>query len=511
MEVELIVIEGNKSTSHYIPSSWIPRWDYLKNIVEEMNVTTIEWTYSSNEEILLWIELNTIMSFPIGRARDRRSVSTVSAMWRTLQFMDPVDGDYLLDLLIDEELPPEQRRRYYYDLGFAIRSRGRAYPYVEDVVSYHYIHSNCDIRRDLAYGLRYGRDTVSMMRLGEEVRDAILKSDLSTLTGILHTAWKHQYLSDYVADIEYSEEIPWQLIRWNDVVDMCPNAFFPGEDMISIIYAIVKRDNRIVQADIASRTVAIRSGSGYVIGALSPLIDSILARQVDFSHELAQLIQGDEATRILYGSNYYGNEVVQKQNLRVMLAGRLRSEVPVIPLPILEETSVNKIRGTSRLSPERALAEGLLSHTQIISHTVGGRRVIRVSSPVLLLDRIYAWNEQFPATNSNTVMNIVGQVHDIWDSSVEMRVGDLTDLINMIMRDYRVDGSVPTADYKKICMEIYSTLGTECLIQVANSAVEEVTTATADIVTRLELLVLTALEIVDTLPKRGFTDWPAAN
>lgn len=42
---------GKKDPSVLVKSSWLPRWEALSNLVEDMGTTSLEWTRHTKEEL----------------------------------------------------------------------------------------------------------------------------------------------------------------------------------------------------------------------------------------------------------------------------------------------------------------------------------------------------------------------------------------------------------------------------------------------------------------------------
>lgn len=510
----LDLVVGNDT--YHVRPEWIPRWIYLSELAIR-GVNRVEWRESSSTEIQQWIRLNERMDYREDATIDHHAnpntkwtLLPVSSFWRTLQYMEPEAGDYLLSIYIDPDLTIDQRLRYYIDLGYVIRTIGVQYPYATNSLHVNYIHNNCNLYRDLAYGIRL-RGFIPRSLLGPMVMKEVLRSDLNTLTGILHTAWIFQHSVDYIPEVVYGEEIPWELIRWRDMVELCPQAFVLGEDTLQIIHAIVHHQNQEErQRRISTRaTIVTYSLLGYGSELLEDRLNSIIVGKTnaEVADTIAKMIKGDVLTRRRYGGNTYGPTVAQEQNLRVMLAGLKRSDIPQVALAGASiVTSFDSIDYIS--SPDEVYSTGELPITSVPFQVTDEAKLI-TSSPATLLDRLYQWNDQFPEMNSIAVLELIGVGEEVISSNVRLD-DSVTFLINAAVARLRINQIITEDRYRDVVEVIASSLGTECLTQISDSALYLISlpgTSNSNI-QRLDLLVNEALVILESNSSRGLVRWP---
>lgn len=82
------------------------------------------------------------------------------------------------------------------------------------------IHYNCSIASDPLI-------SVKVSQLPSSIRGVLLNNnDINILTGVLHTVWRYVQSPSYSprSDIRLMREIPWNVIRWGDLLDMGPDA-----------------------------------------------------------------------------------------------------------------------------------------------------------------------------------------------------------------------------------------------------------------------------------------------
>lgn len=212
-------------TSIPIEPRWIPRWGFLSDLVEDMSgsATSIEWTRTDVWSLLEWKHLNAMMDTltELHKKANFRPLSgnlirfvSLEGVWEVIDFMRPVNGEYLLFTTIDEDLSAERRRGAYESLGRYIRGSGIRPVYAESSVIHAHmkIHENCLLFRDPVYN--------DLVRTDEELMsEALSNEDINIVTGILHIA-NRDVRGPIDFGLRVTEEIPWNLIRWNDVVEM---------------------------------------------------------------------------------------------------------------------------------------------------------------------------------------------------------------------------------------------------------------------------------------------------
>lgn len=120
-------------------------------------------------------------------------------------------GDVLmLYCYITSDLPTRLRMQLYETLGKTIRRESLRFPYNSDAPNCGAVvmHDNLSIRNDPAYCIVSGCRDCRMAR-----ENVTSMKQMNIVTGILHTAW----LDQLATGMRHSREIPWHLIRWNDV------------------------------------------------------------------------------------------------------------------------------------------------------------------------------------------------------------------------------------------------------------------------------------------------------
>lgn len=164
--------------------------------MDDIGTSEIEWTRTSLASIQLWIVLNERMDEQMMAGKLLLPVSGEFA--ELLIYMNRYTDEYLQYVYIEESLPSPTKRDLYYRLGRYIRSRGVIPSYLDQ--EYHQNHYYISIDRstgtDLVPGIHYN------LRLDEDILysdvphsdyppailEALLASQVSTVTGIMHTA-----------------------------------------------------------------------------------------------------------------------------------------------------------------------------------------------------------------------------------------------------------------------------------------------------------------------------------
>lgn len=207
-----------------VSKEWISRWGFLIDLVDDMGVNEVDWTYTSSETLKKWIMLNTRMDdsdpFEVGY-----SFIAMSEVWSIVEFMRPVTDNYLLHCYIDLGCHFEVRKRLYHALGKLIRQRGQRYPYITTKImkrssEWRYgIHHNFYLRHDLAYGV-HNQGDVGFSAYPSKLQAIILEQGPNAITGVLHTAYVESIINKQSRKDCGSYEVPWYLIRWSDIVEM---------------------------------------------------------------------------------------------------------------------------------------------------------------------------------------------------------------------------------------------------------------------------------------------------
>lgn len=202
-----------------VKRSWITRWSFLSDLVDELHVTTAEWNYTPFSQLRLWARVNEGMD----RSRAPAPLVALSSIWDTIDFMSPSDASYLQYVEIDSALPDGLRRGLYDELGSLIRRRGERPIYLQNDVScgaalyYHF-----DLYHDPAYGVAVDSDrTLYLQQMPEEVQELVLSIPNGIITGIMHQT----YLKSMADSSPLGEEeIPWYYVPWRDVALFYPHA-----------------------------------------------------------------------------------------------------------------------------------------------------------------------------------------------------------------------------------------------------------------------------------------------
>jgi hypothetical protein len=235
--VKLVVKEKGKKRSIVIKDSWIERWSFLSGIISELEVTEIPWTYTSGNELDSWVSLNNRMD----RAKKIYDPLLLSTFWSTVQFMTPVDENYLLYCKIDEALPLKTREELYLALGRHIRDKGERRPYTE-IPKYFTrnrpyadrvdgLYQNFQLFLDPAYSIQGEElwDKTKMVPnrdLDDQLRDIIRDCyKLNVATGIMQTAYYSSMSTqrEKTKEDRYLYEVPWDYVNWKDVITFVPN------------------------------------------------------------------------------------------------------------------------------------------------------------------------------------------------------------------------------------------------------------------------------------------------
>lgn len=212
----LHVIDQGQRVPIVIPSHWLPRWEALSNLVNDLQSSEAEWTLNTLAEIRQWIELNRRMDG--GGHRDLIPLSRVA---RVVDVMLPSSEEWLLHVYIEED--DSNRFDLYYRVGTYVRTYQVRYPYNSMLLARTTtgLHYNLLLGLDVAYGATSGEVTIPTSSYPPGVLTSILETGPNSATGIMHTAWLLSSSSSYqLEEEEYMKEVPWDTIRWSDLVTL---------------------------------------------------------------------------------------------------------------------------------------------------------------------------------------------------------------------------------------------------------------------------------------------------
>ena len=130
--------------SRHVPEAWIPRWQFLVDYLEEIG-TEVQWNYTDVAAVDKWIALNENMDdvaerrskkkLPRKNARlledlrskdwpyDRKWIS-LTDVYGVVEFMNPVNDDYLLHIVIEDTLSEQRKKEMYARLGRYVVTSG---------------------------------------------------------------------------------------------------------------------------------------------------------------------------------------------------------------------------------------------------------------------------------------------------------------------------------------------------------------------------------------------------
>lgn len=226
-------------SSFMIPRSWIPRWEALSNVVNEMNSDQIDWTLNSSLDLRRWILLNEAMDVSIGSSSDPIDLIDYSSVARVIDYMLPANDNWLLYVYIDETLDDSLRKSLYYQLGRKIRSERIMLPYNDRAIRGTYVHRNLRLNLDPVY-------RTDIATLDQRVYKALLDLPVNIVTGIMHVAWlgsrsKNYHTTTSNIERDYLQEVPWDLVRWKDMVEMAPGHLSRiDRDLVELIDCLLK-------------------------------------------------------------------------------------------------------------------------------------------------------------------------------------------------------------------------------------------------------------------------------
>lgn len=248
--MELVVNDGAQS----VPQAWVDRWTLLRDYQED-NGNKMIWDLTSEEELQQWVTLNKYMDenrtiynhfggLNVLPSRVYRRRIPASSVLTIVRYMNAIDGEYLLSVDIDEELPFNERKAMYEELGRHIRKNNMNFFYRADQEVYG-SHLNLGLWLD------------PVISADESEVELALLFPYNILIGILHTAAVQQERQEKISGLieddrgivlpvtEYLSEVAWWLIRWNDIRDM----YLTQETMNRRDYAISVLDDRIYQLE----------------------------------------------------------------------------------------------------------------------------------------------------------------------------------------------------------------------------------------------------------------------
>lgn len=245
-DLTLVVKNGAARYSVPVKWAWIHRWQFLDDIVKDLGVSQIDWTPTDMRSVTLWVELNKRMD---ERLTSKAEMLHMTELSRVLSYMNPYTDEYLRYVYIDDTLAPEVRKDLYHRLGRYIRSQGEK-PIYLSYSNYReggYRWDVGDVVTDLILGIHYNLNLTDdiLYRAPHtvyppQILELLLQSQLSTATGILHTAWLLSRSYPHNHNKNPLLEVPWHLIRWDDLIDMAPNGYIYSWDVRNYLGEAVK-------------------------------------------------------------------------------------------------------------------------------------------------------------------------------------------------------------------------------------------------------------------------------
>lgn len=450
-----------------VPAEWLPRWTFLQDIVSDMGVSEIEWTRTGLQELIPWIELNERMDRAENRVDNlvyqHPTLLPISSMDQVVSFMLPVDANYLLQCYIDEDVPFARRHDLYRDLGHWIRSRVLIFSYNSRLARSDYvIHRDLDLNEDMAYGVHYHSRVILPQDLPEGILEAILRSPLNVVTGIVHTGWILSRTKAYPAsESRLLDEVPWDTIRWNDLLDMVPNA--QVNTMLPTIFYLVLTGIRFPDWD--------RSGLEHIGEALAASsADDIIPKFTSMiSSDSDILVRSHEPDKQLYR----------------LLAGRVNESGSVI--------AATNVRITTRRDQLRLMVPAAPRLIKLISEWMNDNNASVVSREILSSHG-----------GRNTLTWAVGIFTIITILVLQIGWGGHSRM-----------STIDSSEYREILSTVNSTLGSSVVELIARGAVTHLENPLpADIYHRevtqkkKEMLAEAALDVLNEEGYREFTGWP---
>lgn len=475
--LELIVTtkKGNKKIVDVVKvkNNWIPRWSFLNDLVNDMAVTTLEWDRTALAPLLQWVALNERMDNSWSPSPILQ-LPHISPMNEVIDFMNPASGEYLLYCWIDDELLPERRRQLYLDLGIWIRSQGlnHSFTYLQPIDELEDgLHYNFHLSRDMAYGL----PELDRRDYPAGLLDSILDSPLNVLTGIVHVAWMWVNSLHYKtrAEVKIMKEVPWNVIRWNDVVQMASEARVYSQEAL-LDFSIVFRKGAIT----------------YMTGG----IPSSLREQLENDKSPDKKIELLVAALVDPNSHLsrYSTGIEEQLNLRLLLAGRDPSGMG-IPRDTLPDSRL-------RIMEDR-----------------NDKVTVIAPAASLLIERLARWTVK---TESDAITRLI-LANETGYRNTKMTKTDLEDVLSLLVMRVAWDGSpeqsgIDSSEYSYILDRILGSLGTSVIQAISTSAVEfkkHRLTAYNPRMRRIyglkaDLLYRAASQLLESNEEREFVDWP---
>lgn len=465
-EGDLLLRVKSSRTTVRVRTRWVRRWQFLDDLQQEMGVSEIDWTRTGHEPLELWVELNERMD--AGMINRWSTLIPVSEILDVVAFMNPYDNKYLMYAWIDN-MEDTIRSRLYTDLGRYIRERVMAVtlylPYMTKIESYA-IHSNLNVASDIVR-----RVTSQEAALVPGLYESIINSPWNASTGILHTAWMENNLTSYIPTPGTGmKEVPWNLIRWDDVLDMAPGAYPPQPANLVLISELI----RYVKVDEPVRA------------RLRPELEFHLEGSLDEPGAILSAIEK-------LWADHSGPVSEEYKNLRRFLAGR-----PHV---------VDDYYDTG------------LPMTKIkMSEDKNGVLKLNTPEPELLLELMIQWSATY---NSHRIAHYIVQIAEMAMNNKTMDVTLDRALMYLVVRiawnGTRSRRQIDTVEYPGLCDRIYNTLGTPVLDLIAEQSLTSISILdelTEDRVQRTlvelkyELLAEEAIKLIESKPAKRFTSWP---
>lgn len=426
-----------RTTTLRVKREWLSRWQFLEDFVVTMDVDEVEWTRTGPEPLLQWIELNRRMD----RGRPNETLLPIEVMLDVIRYMNPYDSSYLEFTYINEELPAAVRKDLYESLGRFIRVRGKRLPYLmpiqEDEPA---IHHNLYLYDDVLYR------SIPREYYPPEVMNLLLHTDLSVVTGILHTAW---LLSLSIPDQEIMSEVPWHLIRWNDVLDMAPNGYVSA-------YMEIERVIRD-ETDSEAKTAAI---------------SNILASNVTDS--LSDLVH------------------TMHLNTRLMLAGRE-------PIQRAGEVTLDDATFFLEEGLDGSLTPMTPAPELLLQRMIEWDQKASILEPSFVLVAGYNEAPNYPSTQiqlGDLVSELVMRI--AWDGASQRRTIDTIEYAEICQR---VRDSLGTG-----CVRLIAASAVRSLERIEELHDDD--RVRPRIAAKVEVLAEKALDLLDSTPEVGFQSWP---
>lgn len=384
-----------------------------------------------------------------------------------IMFFLPRDSTYLLYVYIDDNVPRTERKELYRLLGREIRSQARRWPYSNYrglVGGYSHIHSDCYLHSDLIY----------LEGLPAVIREAaLLQEDINVLTGIMHTGWltsKLNYVDWWTKnETAYLKEVPWDAIRWDDVLDYSPDGYI-NESVYDSVETMIANPELHLSYTRSVRTIE----EAHVLEA--SLINTIDHHIVASGRVIRQLLAGraSNVERPLHWDIRVTTKVVD---------GRWVILVPNPPLMIDRLDNHHIYQEAHR----DEYPSGVLRNTLLLyDHVNRGKKTLKTLTEDLFMCLSY-------------ILYVIG------NGSIYPKVLD-------------------PSDYRSYCQLISETLGSNVLHELTIELLEPITEDTVEelegrrvdeseidaLNLRKEAFATAAVEVIETSTTPHFTSWPPA-